>query len=216
MTLADRALRPEPDPARSWVDQELSRPEYRQSLLDQFLSWLGDLWSSLQAAALGADPLSTGAAVLVLVVLAALLVLVAGRVRAEPEPVRRADAALGGGPVPPEEHRARADAALARGSHDLAVVDGFRAVAARAVARGVVAERPGRTAHELAAELAPLYPELSAQLHRASTLFDSVLYGEQPVSGADAALVLELDDAVRRTRPGLAPADPAPAATARR
>ncbi len=216
MTLAGLSLRPDPGAARSWVEQELSRPAYRQSLLDQLVSWLGDLWSSLQAAALDASPLSTGAAVLVLVVLATLLVLVTGRVRFEPHPVPRADAALGGGPVSPEEHRARADAARAGGSHDLAVVEGFRAVAARAVARGVVAERAGRTAHELATELAPLFPQHAAHVQRASTLFDSVLYGEQPVTEADASLVLELDDALRTTRPGLAPPAPAPAAMVRR
>lgn len=207
-----RLPRPEPDPARSWLEDELRRPEYRQSLLDRLLSWLGDLWDSLQAAALGASSLSTGAAVLVLVVLTALLVLVAGRVRQESRGGVGTGSALDGGPVTPEEHRARAEAALSRGSHDTAVVEGCRAVAARAVQTGAIEHRPGRTARELAGELGPLFPDHSAGLHRASMLFDSVFYGGQPATPADARLVLDLDDAVRTTRPAAAPLHP-PGAT---
>lgn len=202
------ALRPEPAPARSWLERELSRPEYRRSWLDQFLSWVGDLWDSLQAAAREATSLSTGAAVLVLVVLVVLLTLVAGRVRHEPRAGAAGDGLLGLGPTSPEEHRARAEAALARGSHDVAVVEAFRTVAARAVRRGLLEERAGRTAHELAAQLGPLFPEHSAALQRASTLFDSVFYGDQPASQRDARWVLELDDGLRAARPGPAVAEP--------
>ena len=83
------AVRPDPGEARAWLERELSRPEYDRSLGERFLSWLGELWEALSRAALGATPLSTGAAVLALVVLVALVLVLAGRVRREPAPVPR-------------------------------------------------------------------------------------------------------------------------------
>ena len=59
----------------------------------------------------------------------------------------------------PDEHRAAAVAALEAGDHDAALVDAFRAVASRALRRGLVDDRPGLTAHELAADLGPTFPD---------------------------------------------------------
>lgn len=208
LMLAAGSTRPDPGPARSWVERELSRPAYHESLAERLSSWLGDLWDRLQAAALGASALSTAAAVLVVLVLVVLVVLVAGRVRREPVPRRGPDAGLGAGQVPPEEHRGAAETALRAGDVDLAVVEAFRAVAARAVQRGALPERPGRTAHELAAELGPAFPAHAEELTRASALFDQVFYGRQPAAPDEARSVLDLDDALRGARPVRAPAVP--------
>jgi hypothetical protein len=194
-------LRPDPDRARSWVERELSRPEYHEGLLTRFLRWLGDLWSGLRLRALDASPLSTFAAVVVLVVLVVLAALVVSRVRREP--------LRGGGHAPapvgatatPDEHRAAAEAALAAGAHDRAVVEAFRALAVRAVSRGVLEERPGLTAHELAVDLGPAFPAQAERLRSSSVLFDLVFYGDQPATAGDARAVLELDDALRAARP---------------
>ncbi len=208
--LVGTSLRPDPGPARSWVERELGRSPYRQSLVQRFLSWLGDQWQQLQASALGASPLSTAAAALVLVVLVVLLVLVASRVRREPLRASGRHPVLGPGPVSAQEHRAAADVALAAGDPGSALVEGFRAVAARAVERGVLEERPGRTAHELAAELGPVFPGFAEELVDCSALFDRVFYGERsepgPAAGVtaqDARRVLDLDDGIRAARPGL-------------
>jgi hypothetical protein len=194
-------LRPDPDEARSWVETELHRAEYRQSLVDRFFAWLQELWDRLTSAALGANPLSTGAAVLVLVVLVVLVGLVVSRVRREPLRAVGGEAVLLTGQVTPEEHRRAAEAALAEDDYDLAIVEAFRALAARAVQRGLVQERPGLTAHELATDLRPLFPGHAAGLDRSSALFDLVFYGDQPAAAADARSVLDLDEALRGARP---------------
>ncbi len=213
--VARGAIRPDPGPARSWLERELDRSEYRQSLTERFLSWLGDVWAALQASALGASPLSTAAAALALVVLVVLAVLVASRVRREPTRGPGADTALGTGHIRALEHRRAADAAMSAGDLDLAVVEGFRAVAARAVERGVLEERPGRTARELATELGPVFPSSAEELAAASTLFDRVFYGHRPpaatgqaVTPSEAERVLALDDALRAARPAPAPDQP--------
>ena len=48
-------LRPDPDQARSWVERELSRPEYQQDPFTRFLGWLHHLWLQLQRSALDAS-----------------------------------------------------------------------------------------------------------------------------------------------------------------
>jgi hypothetical protein len=168
----------------------------------------------LQASALGASPLSTAAAALALVVLVLLVVLVAARVRREPAPGSGYEPDLGTGATTAEEHRRAAEAGLSAGDLDRAVVEAFRAVAARAVQRGVLEERPGRTAHELATELGTVFPASATELAVCSGLFDQVFYGSRSTAGSTPALsrsqaqrVLDLDDALRTTRPGPGVAD---------
>ena len=197
------ALRPEPDEARAWVERELSRPEYEVSLLDRFTSWLNDLWQLLQANALSASSLSTGAAIVLFALLLAAVLTVAGRLRREPGRLAAPDAGLGSGRTSPEDHRAAAEAALAAGDHDRVIVEAFRAVAARAVDRGVLHERVGRTAGELSTELAPAYPDHAPALRTASDAFDRVFYGHVPATQADARAVLDLEMALREARPRL-------------
>jgi hypothetical protein len=194
-------LRPDPDQARSWVERELSRPAYQQDPFTRFLGWLHHLWLQLQRSALDASPLSTAAAVVVVVVLVVLVALVVGLVRREPLRGSGEAAVLLPGRASAEEHRSAAEHALADGDHDRALVEGFRAVAVRAVHRGVVEERPGLTADELAAELGPSFPEHAERLRAAALLFDLVFYGDQPATADDARSVLDLDDALRTARP---------------
>ena len=195
------ALRPEPGPARAWLRRELSRPEYHRSLLERFFGWVGDVWDALRGAALDATPLSTAAAVVVVVLLLVVVGLLVSRVRREPVSPLDGDPVVVTGSGTPEEHRARAEAALAAGAVDRAIVEAFRALALRAVARGVLEDRPGLTAHELARDLQPAFPEQAEQLRRAAQLFDLVFYGDQPAAAGDARAVLDLDDTLRTTRP---------------
>jgi hypothetical protein len=207
------SIRPQPDEARSWLERELSRPEYHQSLVDRFLSWLGDLWDRLTQGALEASPLSTAAAALVLAVLAVLVTLVLSRVRREPSRAGTGGSARIGSELSPDDHRSAARSALADGAADLALVEAFRALAARAVQRGLVEERPGLTAHELASDLRPVFPDHADDLDHASALFDLVFYGDLPATAADAQRVLDLDDLLRRARPDRPhESEPAPAA----
>ena len=125
-------LRPDPGQARSWVERELSRAEYHRPLLERLVSWLRGLWESLTRSALDASPLSTGVAVLVLVVVLALVAWPrpgCGATRRRPG---RAPSVLGAVDASPDEHRAAAEAALAAGRPDTALVEAFRALASRA------------------------------------------------------------------------------------
>ncbi|MEO5709779.1 MAG: DUF4129 domain-containing protein [Nocardioidaceae bacterium] len=197
------ALRPDPGQARSWVEREMSRPEYQRSLVERFLSWLGDLWDGLTSAASGASPLSAGVAVALLVVVVALLATVAGRIRREraPAPARGGDV-LVAREVSPEDHRAAAERARADGRFAEALVEAFRALASRSLRRGLVEPRPGLTAHELAADLSPAFPAHADALRLSAALFDLVFYGEQDAAAADVDSVLGLDEELRTARPG--------------
>ena len=143
--------------------------------------------------------------VLLVVGLLALVLVVAVRVRREPGGPGAGDGVLADRQTTPDEHRASAVAALEAGDHDAALVDAFRAVASRALRRGLVDDRPGLTAHELALDLGPKFPAHAEALDRAAVLFDLVFYGDQPASAADARSVLDLDDALRAARPAQRP-----------
>jgi hypothetical protein len=195
------AVRPDPGQARAWLERELGRPEYDRNLSERFLSWLGELWAALSQAALGATPLSTGTAVLGLVVLVTLVLVLAGRVRREPAPVSRDGNLLVAAEVSADQHRAAARAALDAGDPETAIVEAFRAVASTALDRGLLEPRPGLTAHELSGDLGPVFPQQQDALAEAAVLFDVVFYGHQPATAADARSVLDLDDALSVARP---------------
>jgi hypothetical protein len=207
-------LRPDPGRARSWVEEELSRREYHVSPVDRFLSWIGELWDRLTGAAQGAGPLPTAVLVLGATLLVVAVLLLLSRVRRDPR--RGPDAAgsgLGTGTATPDDHRRAAEEALRRGAFDLAVVEGYRALAGRAVRRGLLDERPGLTAHELAADLRPRFPDHALALERSADLFDLVFYGARPATAAHARGVLDLETALREARPVREPrADGTPAA----
>jgi hypothetical protein len=191
----DPPLTPTPDEARSELRRELLRPEYNeQNLVQRFLTWAErQLGKGLDAVA-DAPPLSTLAAMVVLVGLVGLLGWLLSRARrtARSRDVDRA--VLTGEVISADELRARAEAALADGRHEDAVIDGFRAVAARQVERGRLADAPGATAHEVAVALGREFPHLRERVDRGGALFDAVLYGDRPATAAQARSVITLDD----------------------
>lgn len=194
-------IRPGPDEARSLLERELSRPAYQRGLLDRFQSWLGDLWAQLTHTATTASPVPFAVTVVLLVLLGALLVAAASRVRREPSTTPGEGGVLGPAETSPEEHRSAALSALEEGRSAEALVEAFRALAARSVRRGLLDGRPGLTAHELADELAPAFPAEAASLSNGAALFDLVFYGEQPAAPDDARSVLDLDERLRSARP---------------
>jgi hypothetical protein len=204
---ASPPLDPTVEQARSWLAHELSSAAYTddRSLLQRFLDWVDEQLSSVggQAAAPG-WALPVVLVVLALVVAAILLVA-----------VRRAPTASRGrtaGGVLDEPHlsaadyRARAEAALARGEVAAATADAFRAVAASAAERTLLDDVPGRTAHEIGAALAAVFPGEAGAVRAAADLFDRVVYGRAPVEAVDARGVLDLEARLRSTRPVLAAA----------
>jgi len=191
----DPPLTPTPDEARTKLRRELLRPEYNeQNLVQRFLSWAErQLGKGLDAAA-DAPPLSTLAAMVILVGLVALLGWLLSRARRTARTRDDDRAVLTDEAVSADELRARAEAALAEGRHEDAVVDGFRAVAARQVERGRLADAPGATAHEVAVALGAEFPSLRERVHGGGALFDAVLYGDRPATADQAESVIALDD----------------------
>ena len=162
-----RPLRPDPGQARSWVERELSRPEYHRSLLEQFLGWLRGLWEAADGhrprrlAAVDRGPPSRSSSVLLVVVMLAVSRLRREPLRRHGRPPRCCSA--------PEHLPRRAPGAGARRRWPRRPYDGRssrrsgRWRCARCGA-GSVDERPGLTAHELAADLGPVFPDHAERL----------------------------------------------------
>jgi hypothetical protein len=201
MVPRDPPLVPTPDEARSDLRRELLRPEYNeQNLVQRLLTWLErQLGRGLDAAA-DAPPLSTLAAMLILVGLVVLLGWLMSRARRTTRSRDDDRAVLTDEVISADALRARAEAALAEGRHEDAVVDGFRAVATRQVERGRLADAPGATAHEVAQALGYEFPHLRERVDRGGNLFDAVLYGDRPATAAQAQSVIALDDELMARR----------------
>lgn len=197
----DPPLVPTPDEARSDLRRELLRPEYNeQNLVQRLLTWLErQLGRGLDAAA-DAPPLSTLAAMVILVGLVGLLGWLVSRARRTARTRDGDRAVLTDEVISADELRARAEAALAEGRHEDAVVDGFRAVATRQVERGRLTDAPGATAHEVALALGHEFPHLRERVDRGGNLFDAVLYGDRPATAAQAESVIALDDELMARR----------------
>jgi len=198
---ADPPLDPSPDEARSELRRELVRPEYHeQGLMQRFLDWLARMFQSGMDAATDAPPLPAFAAIALFAVLLVLLGWLVSRAR------RSAKASLPDGAVLTEERltaaelRQRAEAALAAGRTEDALVEGFRALTTRQIERGRLDDLPGATAHEIAESLASSFPRQRPRVDESAALFDLVLYGDRPATPAQATQVLALDDELAGAR----------------
>jgi hypothetical protein len=194
---------PTPDEARDLLERELARSEYpHPSLVDRFLAWVGDRLDDLVATATGSE-----VGILVAVVLAGLLAVVllaaVSRVRRDPSGAAQEVGVLDL-PDTADQLRQRAEASLADGRPGDAVADAARALARRCVERGLLDDSPGRTTHEVYADVAARFAAQAAALSSSADLFDRVVYGRRTASPEEARTVLDLDDELRRTRPGTA------------
>lgn len=197
---------PDRDEARRWLEDELSRPEYavRESLLLRAWAWITDHLPSLSLP--GALPPWAAWALLGVVLLAATLVVIASsrdRRRQGSLSTAGRSSVLDEVGVPAAEYRRRADAATAAGDHGTALLEAYRAIAAGAVERALTEDRPGRTAHEVALELAPVFPAEAAALAEAADAFDAVRYGGLGATADRAARVRQLESRIARARPVL-------------
>lgn len=192
------------DEARRAAAAELARREYEEaqpSLVERAVNavteWLSDLFGGLA----GATPGGAAGLVVLGLLLAVLVVVIRLRVgklaRSRPD---RPGAVFEGPPVTAADHRAAADAAWARGALDDVVRERFRAITRGLEERGVIEERAGRTAHEVAAEAGAHLPAAAGDLRAAAALFDDVHYGGKPATAEACARLAELDAALRRGR----------------
>ncbi len=195
MILLDPPLDPTPDEARSALRRELLHPEYYDdNLVERLITWLQRQLDKGVEAAVDMPPLQTFASMLVAVLLVGALVWLVRRARGSARAPRDKQSVLTDEAITAAELRARAEAALADGRHEDALVDGFRALAVRQVERGRLDDTPGATAHEVAGVLAREYPDRRPRVDTAAALFDSVLYGDRPATREQALDVLTLDD----------------------
>jgi hypothetical protein len=195
--LAEPPLDPSPDDARSLLRRELVHPEYHErDVLQQVLGWIDRLVNSAVDAASRTPPLSTFAAMVAFLLLALGLGWLLSRARRTARAARDRSLLPPGRTVTAADLRTRAERALAEGRAEDAVVDGFRALAVRQVERGLVDDRPGATAHEVAAAVGAAHPDQRPLVDGTAALFDAVRYGARPASAAQARAVLELDDAL--------------------
>ncbi|WP_083707388.1 DUF4129 domain-containing protein [Intrasporangium flavum] len=198
-------LDPSVEEARAWLAGELASPAYAddRSWLDRFTDWLDQ-----QLSGVGGHASAPGWALPVVLVVLALVVVTILLVAVRRSPTASRTGAAGGVLDEPHltaaDYRIRAEAALDRGDAATATADAFRAVAASAAERTLLDDVPGRTAHEIGAALAAVFPGEARAVRGSADLFDRVVYGRVPVDAADARDVLDLDARLRATRPVLA------------
>lgn len=200
-------LDPDRDEARRWLQDELDSGDYR---LEE--PWWLRLWQWVtdrlpDPAALGPLPPWTTWVVLGAVGVAVLAVVLfvtrdrwrTGRLATGGE----AGSVLDGARRSAADYRAAARDALAAGRADEAVLEAYRAIAAGAIERTLLDDRPGRTAHEVAQELGQVFDEHATGLGRAGDAFDAVRYGGRSASEEQARAVLDLEAALATARPGV-------------
>lgn len=195
------ALQPDPDQARGWLREELSRPEYRQSWLERLRGWLLD---QLDAVARAADGLSAGSSLLVLAIAALLVIgaaLLVTRLRPAGRQAARGAAVLGDTTDTADEHRRRAALALENGEWDAAVVEAMRALARSLHERGLASVQATTTAREVTLLAAAAFGGQERPLAEAATLFEEIRYGDRRATPSAARKVVDLERALAATHP---------------
>ncbi len=198
------------DHARELARRELARSIYRPSLLSRWwhdvLRWLSSVVSPTQAG----EPNWLAVAVLALVVILGAFAVFYWLGSPSASRRNRAEPVIGGRPRTAAEYRRAAEQLAAAGNYQEAIAELVRAIAADLEAREILLAKPARTADELAAEAALVFPAESGELAAMARLFDEVRYGGRPGSKAGYARVQNLDSrlasAVPESRTDLATA----------
>lgn len=182
MLRVDLPLIPDPEQARSWLEDELARADYStdSSPLTRAIRWLISTFLDAVVPGVGRLPLGTvvlASALLLAVFVLAAVIMVPARRRARSsevfaEGVRSLD----------EARRASHDAA-AREDWDEACVWEFRRLVLELEARGLLHVAPGLTANEAAERAGRAVPLLGPGIAGAARDFDDMRYGGAHGSG---------------------------------
>jgi hypothetical protein len=203
---AEPPVLPGRDEARRWAEEELAKPEYR----DAAPGWLDSVWADildwLRSLDGGSGPDSTVAAPWIGVAIAVLIgaAVILARPRLNAKAKRTGDVFDADATVSADAYRGRAAAAAAAGNWSSAVVDCFRALVRTAEDRALFDARPGRTADEVAHELATPFPSEAGRLTQAARTFDGIRYGNESAGQTDYAAVHELDAVLQSLTPASA------------
>ena len=194
------------DAAREAAHAELSRQVYDEAqppLAIRIIRWIVGWFSELLDRVAEATPGGWYGVVVLLGVLA-----IAGyAVMRRTGMVRRTAARHDEGPIfglatrSAAEHRRVANAAPASGDWDTAVQERFRALIRTLEERGLIEDRPGRTADEAAASGGAVLLASADALARAARTFDSIAYGGKPATRGQDEQLRSLDAAVLTARP---------------
>lgn len=198
-------VEPGSEEARRWAAEELSKPVYQDAQPDwltdlwrQFTDWLRSLGSGDPAMDSGVAVPAIGVTILVLIAVAVLL----ARPRLNARRRRPAGDDVDADPsVSPAEYRRRAAAAAARSEWRTAVVEQFRAMVRSAEDRTVIDPLPGRTADEVAGQLAGAFGSHAAELRHAAGIFDAARYGSADATASDHAVLVALDQRLDAAKP---------------
>ncbi|MET3143862.1 UNVERIFIED_ORG: hypothetical protein ABIB13_003599 [Arthrobacter sp. UYEF2] len=203
---AEPPVLPGRDEARRWAEEELAKPEYR----DAAPGWLDSVWADildwLRSLDGGSGPDSTVAAPWIGVAIAVLIgaTVILARPRLNAKAKRAGDVFDADATLSATAYRQRAEAAAAAGAWSAAVVDCFRALVRTAEDRTVLDARPGRTADEVAHELATPFPSEAGRLTETARTFDGIRYGNEDADQADYAAVRRLDVTLQSLTPASA------------
>ena len=207
----DPPLDPTSPQARQWLEDELRKGIYHEQkgLLERIWDWLNELISGAGAGAGGLAGWTIWVAVAVIVAVVALVVVRSLHAERRMTAPGR-DGVLDGPTRTAAEYRTSAARALEAGDADTAVLEAYRALTRSAIERTLLDDLPGRTAHEVAVALGPVFPASALSLAVAADAFDAVRYGRRAARPESARDVIALDAELARTRPLLP--DPATAA----
>ncbi|HET7310797.1 MAG TPA: DUF4129 domain-containing protein [Mycobacteriales bacterium] len=193
------------DGAREAARRELSKGIYHRNdepwpvrVLHAVQRWLDHLMHTVSRHAPGGGAGAVG----LLLVAIALLAFVWWRVGL----VRRTPAGdrplLQGRPRTSTDLLREAEAAAVCGRWDEALIARMRALAMAAEERGIVDPRPGRTADELAAEIALALPAATNASRSAATTFDAVRYGKRDATRESYDVIVTAADLIDREHRG--------------
>lgn len=191
------------DGAQQLMEDELSDPRYQRPVsgpireaIDDFLRWLEE-----SAVAIGGVHIPVGPLLIGLLVTAAIVtVLLVVRPRLQRSASTPAEVDIDAG-VSAAELRVRADRHAASEKYDDAARDRFRAVVRAAEERSLLRGAEGRTATEVAQQLAAVYGELARELHRAADQFNLSRYGGKPLDRDHHQQMQHLDEQLEAARP---------------
>lgn len=200
-------LHPDPDQARSWIEEELSSSEYDQEP-SAIVQWLEDLLETLSSWWPSAEiPTVNSSIGWLVVILLGVAVLVCLMIWLRPGRYQRAKAgadassALTDQFISPDEYRKQAEAARNAGDWNTLALCSFRALVRESEERVLIDHRPGMTATEAALRLGWVFPQHREQLQQVAELFNGIEYGQRSTQRHWAEGVADLEGELRRQVP---------------
>jgi hypothetical protein len=200
---AEPPVLPGAEEARRWAAEELSQAEYRdaapgwlETLWEDFVEWFSSLDGSAEAGSTVPSPVI---GIVIALIIAAAVVI--AKPRLNPKARRAKEVFEPASVLTATDYRQRAETYAAAGNWGDAVVERFRAMVRSAEDRAILDPQPGRTADEVARDLALPFSGEARRLVRAAATFDAVRYGNTAADAADYQAMAGVDNALEALKP---------------